>query len=310
MLVLPGGGHAEDALSSRARFQFAWSVEERALAREALSRLPTDLPRTGSVMAIMDDSRFNLNVPDAITLGLALSRYYDRGKLERNAIAQTLLAQLGGQSTTRSPVPFGLDDVTLGPSAFSSGSAEYARSQSILTRTALTKNGATPSVRTRNGRSRNMRNARWLSDHAQASAPVTYYFSPLGRDNNNCQTPSTACQTIAKANGMRFSPGDHILFQGGQSFTGCLVFSYASNVPVSVPSNPIVIGSYGTGNATILSECPRVNSGGYGPKSRAVDLNGVSATVQDLVISANGTKTQYGILVQNGAGSSTNNVTI
>src|SRR6516164_4926549 len=58
MLVLPGGGHAEDALSSHARFQFAWSVEERALAREALSRLPTDLPRTGSVMAIMDDSRF------------------------------------------------------------------------------------------------------------------------------------------------------------------------------------------------------------------------------------------------------------
>ena len=126
--------------------------------------------------------------------------------------------------------------------------------------------------------------------------PVTYYFSPFGRDNNNCQTPSTACQTIAKANGMRFSPGDHILFQGG-SFTGCLVFSYASNVPVSVPSNPIVIGSYGTGNATILSDCPRVNSGGYGPKSRAVDLNGVSATVQDLVISANGTKTQYGILI-------------
>jgi hypothetical protein len=310
LLMLPVGAHAEDTPSLGLQFKFAWSVEERALAKEALSRLPTDLLRIDRVLAKMDDMTFELTVPDAITLGLALSRYYDRDAPERNAIAQGLFAQLGGRSTTRSPVPFGRDDVTDGSSAFSSGSAEYAQSQSSLTPTALTENRATRNARTWNGRSRTMRTAQWLGDQAHASAPVTYYFSPFGRDNHNCRTPSTACQTIAKVNRTTFNPGDQILFQGGQTFTGCLVFSYASNVPVSVPSNPIVIGSYGTGNATILSDCPGANTGGSGPKSRAVDLNGVSATVQDLVISANGTKTQFGIVVQNGAGGTTSNVTI
>ena len=305
-LTAPVGAHAENSQ----QFKFSWSAEDRSLAKEALLRLPIDLPRTGSVLAKMRDSQFNLSVPDAITLGLALSRYYDRDAPERNTIAQTLLAQLGGRSTTRLPVPFGRDDVTIGSSAVSSGSGESAPSQSILTRPTLTKNLATPDVRTRNGRSPSMRTAQWLGVHAQASTPLTYYFSPSGRDNRNCLSPSMACQTIAKVNRMRFNPGDHILFQGGHSFTGCLVFSYTTNVPVSTPSNPIVIGSYGTGNAMIASNCPGTNNGGNGPKSKAIDLNGVSATVQDLTITANGTATQFGVLIENGSPNPVSGVTI
>ena len=55
MLVLPSGGHAEDTSSSRVRFQLARSVEERALAREALSRLPTSLLCIDRVQAKMKD---------------------------------------------------------------------------------------------------------------------------------------------------------------------------------------------------------------------------------------------------------------
>lgn len=107
MLVLPSGGHAEDTSSSRVRFQFAWSVEERALAREALWRLPTSLLRIDRVQAKMEDMPFELTLPEAITLGLALSRYYDREVPEKNAIARHLFTQLGGRSETRSPFPSG-----------------------------------------------------------------------------------------------------------------------------------------------------------------------------------------------------------
>src|SRR6266403_2578139 len=76
-----------------------------------------------------------------------------------------------------------------------------------------------------------------------------YYVSPSGNDSNNGTSQATAWQTIGKVNGVTFSPGDTILFQGGQSFSGNLVFT---NVNAS-SLLPLTVDSYGVGVATIAA---------------------------------------------------------
>ena len=79
---------------------------------------------------------------------------------------------------------------------------------------------------------------------------TTYYVSPSGNDNNAGTSTSTAWKTIAKVNSRTFAPGDSILFQGGQTFTGGIDFDASD---AGTAANPITVGSYGTGRATISS---------------------------------------------------------
>ncbi len=95
-----------------------------------------------------------------------------------------------------------------------------------------------------------------------------YCVSPTGSDSNNGQSQATAWQTIAKVNASTFQPGDSILFQGGQTFSGALV-SPSSGTPAA----PITFGSYGNGRATISSG----NSNGF----TSTDQSGV--IVRDLI---------------------------
>ena len=126
-------------------------------------------------------------------------------------------------------------------------------------------------------------------------AATHYYVSPTGSDSNNGTSTSTPWMTIGQVNRFVFSPGDHVYFQGGQSFTGCVIFSNATNVPASSASTPFVVGSYGTGNATLLSNCP-------GTTNALVTIDGVSGFIlAKLILSANGTATQFGVVVQNSA---------
>lgn len=78
---------------------------------------------------------------------------------------------------------------------------------------------------------------------------TTYYISLSGKNSNSGTSPGSAWQSIDKVNTKNFK-GDTILFQGGSVFVGNLQFT-ASDVGTS--SKPIVIGSYGTGKATISS---------------------------------------------------------
>jgi hypothetical protein len=52
-------------------------AEERALAQAALSRLAPDFQRIDQVRVKMSDVPTELTMPETITLGLALNRYYD-----------------------------------------------------------------------------------------------------------------------------------------------------------------------------------------------------------------------------------------
>ncbi|MCU7550622.1 T9SS type A sorting domain-containing protein [Chitinophagaceae bacterium LB-8] len=82
------------------------------------------------------------------------------------------------------------------------------------------------------------------------SHSITYYVSPLGNDVNTGTSTGAPWKTISKVNLKDFK-GDTILFQGGSTFPGSLYFT-ATDIGTS--TKPIVIGSYGTGRATINSD--------------------------------------------------------
>lgn len=76
-----------------------------------------------------------------------------------------------------------------------------------------------------------------------------YYVSPSGSDTNP-GTRTNPWQTIGRVNSATFHAGDHLFFQGGQSFSGNLLFGPNDS---GTPGRPIVISSYGGGRATILA---------------------------------------------------------
>jgi len=80
-----------------------------------------------------------------------------------------------------------------------------------------------------------------------AALGTTYYVSPSGNDNDAGTSPSTAWKTIGKVNTVTFSAGDSILFEGGETFSGQLVF----NDEAGTSTSPITVSSYGTGRATL-----------------------------------------------------------
>lgn len=78
---------------------------------------------------------------------------------------------------------------------------------------------------------------------------ATYYVSDVGNDANDGFWPTSPWKSLERANQVTLNPGDRLLFEGGKTFTGSLRL----NSVVGRPDQPIVIGSYGTGWATITS---------------------------------------------------------
>jgi hypothetical protein len=106
----------------------------------------------------------------------------------------------------------------------------------------------------------------------------TYYINPLGDDNNTGTSPSEAWQTIDKANQMIFQPGDQILFEGGKTFAGTLRLNEFDS---GVAGNPVTIGSYGSGRATIDA----------GTNSGFVATDCQYLNIHNLIFTGNGRKT-------------------
>jgi hypothetical protein len=79
---------------------------------------------------------------------------------------------------------------------------------------------------------------------------ATYYVSLNGKNSNNGTSQGGPWYSISRVNSQSFR-GDTILFQGGSTFTGSLYFDPSD---IGTSSKPIVIGSYGTGKATISSD--------------------------------------------------------
>jgi Concanavalin A-like lectin/glucanases superfamily len=79
----------------------------------------------------------------------------------------------------------------------------------------------------------------------------TYYVSPTGSDGNTGTSPALPWKTIAKVNAAATS-ASAILFQGGQTFYGTQLSPTVSGTA----SQPVQIGSYGNGLATISGGVP------------------------------------------------------
>ncbi|MFE1954240.1 right-handed parallel beta-helix repeat-containing protein [Streptomyces sp. NPDC059524] len=78
----------------------------------------------------------------------------------------------------------------------------------------------------------------------------TYYLSPDGDDGAAGTSPETAWRTPARADRTGLAPGDRLLLKGGAHFRGTLTVSPDE---AGDPRRPAVIGSYGTGRATLSS---------------------------------------------------------
>ena len=87
----------------------------------------------------------------------------------------------------------------------------------------------------------------YLSGLVQAT---DYYVSPFGSDFNAGTSPTKAWQSIDKVNSKTFEAGDNIFFEGGMMFDGSLEFEANDS---GTRFNPLTVGSYGAGRATINS---------------------------------------------------------
>ena len=76
----------------------------------------------------------------------------------------------------------------------------------------------------------------------------TYYVSSSGNDDNSGLSESEAWQTIEKVQYAVLQPGDIVLFEGGQTFTGMVSNESLINGNLD---QPLTFGSYGIGKATI-----------------------------------------------------------
>jgi len=76
-----------------------------------------------------------------------------------------------------------------------------------------------------------------------------YYVSPSGNDANAGTSSAAPWKTIGKVNSRSFAAGDRIYFQGGQTFTDSDL--YLGSDDTGTAASPIIVGSYGTGRATL-----------------------------------------------------------
>jgi hypothetical protein len=76
----------------------------------------------------------------------------------------------------------------------------------------------------------------------------TYYVSPSG-DDAGPGTVERPWRSVARVNAYHAGAGDRILFEGGQRFDGGLYFDPSEG---GSATDPVVVGSYGVGRATIV----------------------------------------------------------
>ncbi len=147
-----------------------------------------------------------------------------------------------------------------------------------------------------------------------AAHATTYYVSNSGSDSNNGTSSMTPWQTLAHASSHSYSPGDFILLNGGQTFTGPLIMNSTGN-----SSGWITIRGYGIGTPTInggtgdaidsantsyvLVENLAVSSTSGGSRGFGIDFNSTSGAQSNIYVynvSANGFST--GITFQTNGG--------
>jgi hypothetical protein len=86
-----------------------------------------------------------------------------------------------------------------------------------------------------------------LSSAGSAHA-TDYYLSAAGNDGAAGTSPTTAWRSLARVNSVVLRPGDRVLLNGGNTFTGTLSLDAAD---YGTAAAPVAVQSYGSGRATI-----------------------------------------------------------
>ena len=107
------------------------------------------------------------------------------------------------------------------------------------------------------------------------SQKKTYYISSHGNDLNNGLGITSAWKTLSPVNNLNLEPGDQVLLEGGQNFTGTIELNADD---LGTATSPIVISSYGNGMATINV----VNTAGI------QGINSGGLTISRLILKGNG----------------------
>jgi len=115
----------------------------------------------------------------------------------------------------------------------------------------------------------------------QHTLAVTYYISPTGNDSHSGTSAQAAWRTLDKVNAVDLNPGDRVLFEAGHDYRGNLLLTAED---AGTPTQPVVIGSYGTGRARIKA----------GNGSGVTVLNAGGIEVKDLVVMGDDYKTNIG----------------
>ncbi len=110
---------------------------------------------------------------------------------------------------------------------------------------------------------------------------ATYYINSNGNDSNSGTSVNQAWASISRVNRMIFSAGDVILFEGGSTFQGSISFSPFNR---GTAEQPIVVGSYGNGRATISS----------GTSSGLSAYNTAGFHIKDLIFKGSGRQSNTG----------------
>ena len=120
------------------------------------------------------------------------------------------------------------------------------------------------------------------------SQNVNYYLAADGNDNSDGRSPATAWKSIEKLNEINLSPGDSVLFKGGDEFRGSLILDELDG---NDPLKFLAISSYGSGKATL--------NGGNGYGLVINETEGVSVTRLKIIGSGMETNSQSGIYLLN-----------
>lgn len=123
---------------------------------------------------------------------------------------------------------------------------------------------------------------------------ATYYIKNSGNDSLDGLSNANAWQTISKVNSTwlagTFNPGDNILFNKNDSFTGTINVSESGDV-----GSPITIGAYGTGVKPIINGFTTIPSSSWTSVDGSVyyyDITCQSAT--NNLVTVNGVNTPMG----------------
>jgi hypothetical protein len=126
----------------------------------------------------------------------------------------------------------------------------------------------------------------WLG--LNSSYGADWFVRGEGDDSAAGTSSNAAWRTIERVNHARLEPGDRVLFQAGQTFTGNLRVTAQD---AGTAGLPVIIGSFGQGRATIMA--------GAGTGVAVENAGGI--TIENLVVAGAGitNNSGYGVLCDN-----------